>query len=324
MKKELFRIYKSKTSWIVLFIAIIVFFVFSINYALRANHYDNYIYHGVSEYKTIDEINEHIDRLEHNALLLDENDTVNKAYIEQTILIYKFLYENEISYSEFQTDYSVYMSMYEESENKIIYTEHMLNIVSCVCLLSTIVISVLIISNDFSSGLYKNVFGTNKLRKNIIKSKLYAYLIFFAFLEGVLLIFTLITSMQFDNTTSNVICFWGNNLFILKSNYYIIFNYISQLLGTIPFVALFFGIALMMKNTYLNITASVSAFAIPYALSLFTEVLGRDIYAVKMGLINALNGFYPSWIFILTYSVEVLVSIVFVILGIIIYKQRDL
>ena len=157
-----------------------------------------------------------------------------------------------------------------------------------------------------------------------VKSKLYAYLIFFAFLEGVLLIFTLITSMQFDNTTSNVICFWGNNLFILKSNYYIIFNYISQLLGTIPFVALFFGIALMMKNTYLNITASVSAFAIPYALSLFTEVLGRDIYAVKMGLINALNGFYPSWIFILTYSVEVLVSIVFVILGIIIYKQRDL
>ena len=324
MDKELFRIYKSKTSWIVLFVAIIVFFVFSIHYALQANYYDNYIYHGVSEYKTIDEITEHIDKLESDLLLLDENDTENKVYVEQTISIYKFLSENEISYSEFQTDYSVYMSMYEGSENKIIYTEAILNVVSVLCSFSMIIISVLIVSNDFSSGLYKNVFGTNKPRKTIIKSKLCAYLIFFAILECIFLIFALITSIQFDNVTPNVICFFGKKLFVLKSNNYVFLNYISQILGTIPFVVLFFGIALMMRNTYLNIITSVSAFATPYILSLFTEIIGRDIYAVRMGLIHSLNGYYPSCIFILTYGVEVLVSIVFVILGIIIYKKRNL
>lgn len=318
MTKELFRIAKAKTTWVALVLVLVCFFTVSTYYASQSSHYDNHIYHQISEYGSIEEIKEHIAALE----AIKEN--TKDVYISQTISIYNYLYENNISFDAFAANYAAYMGMHEQSDNRVVYSEYMLNFCFLFVALLAAYSTVLIISGDFSSSLYKNIFGTNQCREDIIRRKVMACVIFALSAEVMLLLFTWITSNQFDWITKKMICFSGTKMFVVDTHTYVLFNYISQFIDVLLFVVVACGVALATKNTYVNIFADAIFLVAPYGMSALTDLFGEHIYAVRMGLINAINGYHPMWIFALTYGIKACVSILCIAFGIVIYKKRNI
>lgn len=327
MYKELFRLTKSKVLWFIFAIVIFIFFVFAMEYCLNSTSKDNYIYHSISEYISTDEIPNYISNLENVKTFLDSSDAdyeQNLQNINQSIAIYNYLYKHEISYDEFKNSYSVYMGMFVKSDNRVLYTEYMLNISSALAALSLIACSTILVCYDFNSDLYKNIYGTNMKRSKIYKSKLSAYLIFAAIILIVLFLLTFITSFQCNILTANMICFFGNTLFVIKSSSYIALNYLMQVLNIVPFVALIFGFASSIKNTYVNLALCTLSCFIPLTLSYLNNLLGRNWYVLRMGLINMFNGFYPCRIFIIVFLIEVLISALLFVVGNKIFKKRNL
>lgn len=327
MVKELFRLTKSKVLWCIVALIIIVFFAFAIEYCVNSSTMDNYIYHSISEYKSIDDIPSHIDELEDVKLFLeskDDNYEQNLQDIEQSIAIYKYLYENGISYNEFKSLYSVYMGMYDKSNNRVNYTEYMLNISTALLLVSLIICSTLLTCYDFSSDLYKNIYGTNAKRTKIYNNKLLAYLIFATIVITVLFLLTFITSLQCNIMTRNMLCFWGNKLFVLKSSTYIFLNYLMQIVSVCPFIILIYGFSSAIKNTYLNLFLCPTFCLVPFLMSNLNTLLGKNWYVLRMGLINMFNGFYPFWVFLIVFIIELGLAVLCFILGNRNFIKRDL
>lgn len=333
-RKNLFRIAKSKVLWIFCAIALIVFFAFAAEYSVNASTVENHIAFYVSEYDTIDDIPVYVEELEGMKEELeysktsedyDEDDYQEELLvIEHSIAIYNYLYQNKITYDQFRQLYATQAGMYIKSDNRAEYTEEMQDISSVLLLVLLTLCSTILVCNDFSSDLYKNIYGTNVKRVKIYRSKFLACLIFAAAVLLVLFILTVITSLQFKFIAPYMICFLGDELFVLSSPLYIFLMYIVRIIDLLPYIAVIFGISSMIKNTYLNLLLCTASCLVPYLLSYMTVYFGRNWYVLNMGLIYMFNGYYPSWIFIVVYLAKVIAAFLCCLAGYRRFKSRNL
>ena len=151
LKAELFRLVKSKTMWAVTTIAIAAVFAFSVYYDNNLVVCDKYIDSRISEYSSVEEIPEEITVFENR--IENEDNEVQISYYEQVILIYNYLYENQISYAELTANYATALGRWYYSDDSVSYSETMIEKCAYIICAAMIICAAVLIASDFGGNI---------------------------------------------------------------------------------------------------------------------------------------------------------------------------
>lgn len=327
MRNEIFRLLKSKTIWAASLIAIVVFFAFAMLYSAECVSSENKIYHDIESYASAEEIPALIEELKEARDAIDGEEEKFKEstdYVDQCIAIYEYLYEHEISYETFERDYATIIGASDYEDSFVSYAGEMLDLSGNLLMLLSVISATLIVCNDFEAGVEKNVYGTNRDRSGLFKGKLGACLLYDAAMMLLFIVLTLVTSTQFATPAANLICFFENRLIVVGPQVYVFLNCLFQFASMVPTALLILGISSMMKNTYANLVTCVAACAVPRLLSLLHNVSSRNWYVLAMPLMDMFAGYYPSWVFLIMYFAELLVSLAFFFIGFNVFSRRNI
>ncbi len=333
LKAELFRLVKSKTMWAVTIIAIAAVFALSVYYANNTVS-NGYICRAITEYSSVEDIPEEIALLEKS--IENEDDEGEIAYYEQVILIYNYLYENQISYEELTENYATAFMRWYLSDDAVSYVDlYMAENCSYVICAAMIICAAVLISSDFGGNMYKTVFGTNKSRAAILRGRFFAYLIYFAALFVVTMFIIAVTSSQYGLPFKYIICSMSGSVFVISPVAYIIITFALWAVFLLGYVAAIFGISACFKNIfaalafpaayYGGVVALSGAYYSDVALlSKVGSVFGEKIYTLNDVSYGLLSGTYSPWCYITAFIVKLIFAAIFIAIGTAVYKKRQL
>lgn len=259
MRKEFTRVLKQPLIFLVYLILITGLIGFSFLYASRIVQTTDYAgaqSSRISEYDEtgdipgmIENLNEALDRLDEDDAFYDRQ----VALLEESILIYDFLYEHDISYDEFARPST--LGGYQD--NPIRFMQYHMEVLLSGIIFFLIILALSFVNYEHATGVYKFIYGTEESRLTIIKRKFLAY----ALHVGLILFITIFILYVFSEALSQpfdwLIFVWNGRVYGFTTG-----MYQWMVLGSVGVVAIFFGlgffaIALYSKNIFVALTTCI-------------------------------------------------------------------
>lgn len=315
MKNELKRLmsFKSILAIILLVLMTPIFISIAFNESIKSNQS---FYHGVEKYENKDEIIAKIDRIKVN--LEDEDlSEYQRDYFEKTLLIYQYLYDNDIRYENVREEES--LSQLDSSEDFLTFSSIFILIASGFLAISLCIGA---ITYDFDIGTSVLIYNRTKKDHNVFFNKVKSIIVLAGIVFFIILFEIFIISLTYENDFS-LILIVDKTVKSISVPLYKAYYYISFYLHTIYLMVLFSTIAFYIRKTYKFILALVilifligilSYFKIQF-LSLFQIIIPSFIQLTNY------NNIFETLLFII---IKVFIAILLMIYTFKLIKRKEL
>lgn len=277
MKNEIFKIIRTNPFVLIWIIFIIFIFSFGISYMNKKDSFER-AFESVYTYDNQEQLKQIID-LKNNELNTYISKTNSNFYeeeingLKEEIALYEYLYENNISYDSFVISNEI--QIYEN--DKIGFITYMLSFMQIVLLLIFVCINVFIFNEDFSSGMYKYIYGRNIKRNKIIINKTLISSIISIVLIAISIIVTVSLSISYDKNAEYIIYKIGMNIVSIKYTKVILLHIISFIIELLLSNLLIIGISLLSKKPIKAICIGIG-----YITLIYLVFKAFDIEVFKM------------------------------------------
>lgn len=253
--------------WMIVVLVILFATVFSVTN--NAVYQETYYAHNI-EYTSIEEIPDLVDNLESELESIEQSnafyDELEKL-IQEEILLYNYLYENEIEYE----DAAEINGIHEQSFDKISMSRSILGIMLSAFLILIVIINVELFSLEFSNGSYKFVYGRNVDRLQIVLKKILAS----AFVTVLMIIIFTGTTILIINPIVDkfdyVLLFVGNEVVSMTIFTYLFLSFLSALYIILFYYLVVLSLTLLFRKVLLVLISIFSFFILFQVLLPFVD-----------------------------------------------------
>ncbi|MDO9629333.1 MAG: hypothetical protein Q7I99_05470 [Acholeplasmataceae bacterium] len=315
MIKELKRILINPLSIFLIFGLFLVIFLFSYVYQSKIENSFNYREHPIEEYQSFNEIMDLIEVINSAIESLDTHDsnyTYQKKYLEETLSIYKYLYENEIDYFS----YAETSHFFGYLNDPITFLLYLTPFVLTILIVTGLALAVSIVNYEQSTGVYKFIYGRENSRLRIIIRKLFAYFIIVFSIMFLMFLLMYILSLALNEPFEVIIILFNQTAYGFSVVNFIVMIFCSIMSVVVFYLIGFFAIALISKNTYVSISICI----------VFFGVFQMIFISLNFPVFQILSQF-PIFLFELDYSLSYILLTIFLkyllILVLLIYSIKS-
>ncbi len=300
MKREFYKVIRSKTVQISVLIALIFSFAFGVFY--YSNSVSTSKWHCIEKYTKIEELQTKIENCEKQLKLLDEEFKGNTITYDEylngidevkiTINIYKYLQENNLEYFKVAEESAVLL--YQYSDNKIAFCSDFISLVMLLSLLFGAILSILLNTYEADKSVSKLVYCGVSSRMKILFKKLLVSIICNLALTLILVIIMLCLMTTYSLDFSILIIVNGQTVKSMSATGYLICDILMNIFMITLFNIIFFFISVLSKNIYLVICLLLLSFALVFVMITFINIrLLQCVVALLItGLVAVLSSIY--------------------------------
>ncbi len=331
-KAEIIKLFKSKISYIFLFIlfAFILYGVIDFN-----NNYTFTIYHsgyGIAKYDSKEQllkfktdaetiIVELEEELNDETLTEGQRDAIEDSIYEynKRIRIYNYLIDNDISYTDYM-DFTGTCLRAEDNAFSALYWIY--DVLYYILPFVLSLFAIYIFSTDFHKGTYKFLYSTNVSRTKIIKNKYFVILFTSVIISLICFLASLIISLNFGSPQGKVIFVNNDSIFSLNYFSFYLLSSLDILFRTISLVSVIYGITLISKYAYIPLIFA----AVILIINIFAVFNGNTLLLLLDDGLYALYlyGNSKNYYLIIYVLIFLLIPLITSVLGVKKFKTVDL
>ena len=250
MKDELIKLFKQ--GYIIVIIAIVVVLSLGINVSYSYRN-ENYLTdYGIQKYSSSEDLQEKIDSLvsrKAEIMSLSDTDRESLHYIEEQILIYKYLQDNQIDYGTFMLQDVIGSSNTKDYNS---YVGYSIDTTTIVLLVACCFIVLLLFNMDFLNGTYRFLYQKKERARIVIDKLKIVLLLSIGMVMGVMSFIVINGVVMFrDSDSLSLLFVYENSVYLINEALYTLCSFLSWMILLMTYLFVFVIVSLLIKNLFL-------------------------------------------------------------------------